>query len=73
MSKATFSLFDVVAPENMLENYSADREFIITKKNDGNITVKDFFSGKTITARSDAFRSVRAGTADEIFFAKTPY
>lgn len=73
MSKASFSLFDVVAPENMLENYSPDREFIITKKSDKNITVKDFFSGKTITARADAFRGVRAGTPDEIFFAKTPY
>jgi hypothetical protein len=73
MSKAKFSLFDVVAPGNMLENYSADREFIITKKDSANLTVKDFFSGKTITARVDAFRPVRAGTPDEIFFAKTPY
>lgn len=73
MSKAPFSLFEVVAPENMLENYSADREFIVTKKGTETITVKDFFSGKTITAKTAAFRSVRPGTADEIFFAKTPY
>lgn len=73
MSKVKFSLFDVVAPENMLENYAADREFIVTKKGGDTITVKDFFSGRTITAKTTAFRSVRPGTPDEVFFAKTPY
>lgn len=73
MSTAKFSVFDVIAPENMLENYNTDREFIVTKKSGGNITAKDFFSGKTITAKADAFRPLRPGNADEIFFAKTPY
>lgn len=73
MSNAKFSLFDVVSPENPLESYGRDREFIITKKTGTNLTVKDFFSGKTITARSAAFRNLRPGTSDEIGFAKTPY
>lgn len=73
MSKNQFSLFDVVSPERPLESYGQDREFIVTKKTGPNLTVKDFFSGKTITANANAFRNIRPGDAAEVSFAKTLY
>lgn len=74
MSKAAeLSVFDVVAPEKPLEKYSIDREFIVVRKADDTVTVKDFFSGRQVTTSKKAFRVLRKGTNDEISFAQMPW
>lgn len=74
MSKAAVpSVFDVVAPDQPLEKYSIDREFIVVRKADNMVTVKDFFSGRQLTASKKAFRVIRKGTNDEISFAQLPW